>query len=69
MNTYRNGVNTMCDFDDYKPMYLKDLSKDEQNLIIKYRMGDEETRRRILEAVFRDEDEEKNDLQSNAKSK
>lgn len=58
MNTCRNGVNTMCNFDEDEPMYLKDLSKDEQNLIIKYRMGDEETRRRILEAVFSDDDEE-----------
>lgn len=58
----------MCNFDEDKPMYLKDLSKDEQNLIISYRMGDEETRRRILEAVFSDDGEEKDDLQSNAKS-
>lgn len=58
----RNGVNTMCNFDEDKPMYLKDLSKDEQNLIIKYRMGDEETRRRILDAVFRDDYDEENDL-------
>lgn len=52
----------MCNFDEDKPMYLKDLSKDEQNLIIKYRMGDEETRRRILDAVFRDDYDEENDL-------
>lgn len=58
----------MCNFDEDEPMYLKDLSKDEQNLIIKYRMGDEETRRRILEAVFSDDYDEENDLQSNAKS-
>lgn len=51
----------MCNYDDV-PMYLKDLSKDEQNLIIKYRMGDEETRRRILEAVFSDDYDEENDL-------
>lgn len=62
MTTCRNGVNTMCNYDDV-PMYLKDLSKDEQNLIIKYRMGDEETRRRILESVFSDDyAEEENDL-------
>lgn len=52
----------MCNFDEDKPMYLKDLSKDEQNLIIKYRMGDEETRQRILEAVFSDDYDEENDL-------
>lgn len=55
-------------YDEDKPMYLKDLSKDERYLIAKYRLGDEETRQRILEAVFSDDDEEKNDLQSNAKS-
>lgn len=52
----------MCNFDEDEPMYLKDLSKDEQNLIIKYRMGDEETRRLILEAVFSDNYDEENDL-------
>ncbi len=57
----------MCNFDEDEPMYLKDLSKDEQNLIIKYRMGDEETRRRILEAVFSDDYDVENDLQSIAK--
>lgn len=58
----RNGVNTMCNYDDV-PMYLKDLSKDEKYLILKYRIADEETRRRILEAVFSDDyAEEENDL-------
>lgn len=52
----------MCNYDDV-PMYLKDLSKDEKYLILKYRIADEETRRRILEAVFSDDyAEEENDL-------
>lgn len=54
----RNGVNTMCNFDEDKPMCLKDLSKDELHIITTYRLGDEETRQRILEAVFSDDDEE-----------
>lgn len=57
----------MCNFDEDKPMYLKDLSKDELHIITTYRLGDEETHQRILEAVFSDDDEE-NDLHSNAKS-
>lgn len=56
----------MCNYDDV-PMYLKDLSKDEKYLIFKYRIGDEETRQRILEAVFSDDYDEEDDSQSNAK--
>lgn len=52
----------MCNFDEDKPMYLKDLSKDEKYLILKYRIADEEARRRILEAVFSDDYDEENDL-------
>lgn len=52
----------MCNFDEDEPMYLKDLSKDELHLITSYRLGDEETRQRILEAVFRDDYDEENDL-------
>lgn len=48
----------MCNFDEDKPMCLKDLSKDELHIITTYRLGDEETRQRILEAVFSDDDEE-----------
>lgn len=58
----------MCDFDDDKPMYLRDLTKDEQSIIFKYRLGDEETRKRITDAVFSDDYNEENDSQSNAKS-
>ena len=50
----------MCNYDDV-PMYLKDVSKDEQNLIISYRMVDEETRKRITDAVFSDDYDEKDD--------
>lgn len=52
----------MCDFDDDKPMYLRDLTKDEQSIISKYRLGDEETRKRIEEAVFSDDYDEEDDL-------
>ncbi len=51
----------MCDFDDDKPMYLRDLTKDEQSIIFKYRLGDEKTRKKITDAVFSDDDSENND--------
>lgn len=52
----------MCNFDEDKPMYLKDLSKDELHIITTYRLGDEETHQRILEAVFSDDYDEEEDL-------
>lgn len=52
----------MCNFDEDKPMYLKDLSKDELHIITTYRLGDEKTHQRILEAVSSDDYDEEEDL-------
>lgn len=44
-------------YNENKPMYLKDLTTDELMLIAKYRLGDEETRCKITEAVFSNDEQ------------
>lgn len=56
----------MYNFDENKPMYLRDLTREERELICRYRMMNKEEKSQLSEDVDK---HTKNNLQSNAKDK